>query len=66
MKITVNGETQTFPEGISILDLLETLKFDTNRIAVEVNLNIIPRRLHNETKLKENDTVEVVTFVGGG
>ncbi len=66
MQIILNGETKTFPEGISILDLLEVLKTDRNRVAVEVNLNIIPRRLHGETKLKENDRVEVVTFVGGG
>lgn len=55
-----------FPEGISILELLEGLKIDRTRVAVEVNLNIIPRRLHDETKLKENDKVEVVSFVGGG
>ncbi|HHT9125158.1 MAG TPA: sulfur carrier protein ThiS [Candidatus Brocadiia bacterium] len=66
MQIILNGETRTFPEGVSILELLEALKIDRNRVAVEVNLNIIPRRLHGETRLKENDKVEVVTFVGGG
>jgi sulfur carrier protein len=66
MQIILNGETRMFLEGISILELLEGLKIDRNRVAVEVNLNIIPRRLHDETKLKENDKVEVVSFVGGG
>lgn len=66
MQIVLNGETRVFSNSISIIELLEALKVDRNRVAVEVNLNIIPRRLHGETTLKENDKVEVVTFVGGG
>lgn len=66
MQIILNGETRKFSEGISIHELLEVLKIDRNRVAVEVNLNIIPRQLHGKTRLKENDKVEIVTFVGGG
>ncbi|MGR3318170.1 MAG: sulfur carrier protein ThiS [Candidatus Anammoxibacter sp.] len=66
MQITVNGEDKECEKGISILCLLENLEIEKDRVAVELNSNIVPRSQLNKTILKENDRIEIVTFVGGG
>jgi sulfur carrier protein len=64
--IRVNGENQTNYEQKSIQELLTALHYDTNRIAVEKNGEIIPKSQYATTILNENDVLEIVTFVGGG
>ena len=66
MQITVNGEIKESEKAISILRLLENLEIEKDRVAVELNSNIVPRSQLGQTILKENDRIEVVTFVGGG
>ena len=66
MKITVNGKTQTLDGDVSITELLATQKLEPIRVAVEVNEDIVPRRAFAQTRLREGDRVEIVTFVGGG
>ena len=66
MRITLNGETKECPEGITIENLLDLYKIDKRRTAVELNLQIVPRKEHSLRVLKDADVVEVVTFVGGG
>jgi thiamine biosynthesis protein ThiS len=66
MKITLNGETKECPEGTTIEKLLDSYKIDKNRVAVELNLQIVPRKEFPERALKDEDVLEVVTFVGGG
>jgi thiamine biosynthesis protein ThiS len=66
MKVTLNGESKECPEGITIEKLLDLYKIDKNRIAVELNLQIIPRKKLSTQMLKDADVLEVVTFVGGG
>lgn len=66
MKVTLNGESKECPEGITIENLLDLYKIDKNRVAVELNLRIIPRKELSERVLRDEDLLEVITFVGGG
>ncbi|KAF0219624.1 MAG: sulfur carrier [Geobacteraceae bacterium] len=65
MEITVNGE-QKIVESISMLNLLESMNIDSRRVAVELNLEILPKREYATTMLNEGDKIEIVHFVGGG
>ncbi|MGR3218539.1 MAG: sulfur carrier protein ThiS [Candidatus Anammoxibacter sp.] len=66
MHITVNGENKESEEGTSIQRLLKDLAIEKDRVAVELNSNIVPRQRLDQTILHENDKIEIVTFVGGG
>ena len=66
MQINVNGENKECPTGTSVSKLLESLDIDNRHIAVELNHKIVPRKQFNEKILQENDSLEIVTFVGGG
>ncbi|MDN3513632.1 MAG: sulfur carrier protein ThiS [Candidatus Brocadia sp.] len=66
MKVTINGEIKECPEGTTIEKLLDLCKIDKNRVAVELNLHIVPRKELSAQVLKDTDILEVVTFVGGG
>lgn len=65
MRIQVNGEHREV-EAATILALVEELGLDVHKVAVECNLEIVPRSLHAATALTEGDRVELVQFVGGG
>lgn len=66
MKVILNGESKECVEGITIENLLDLYKIDKNRVAVELNLQIIPKKELSTLVLKDTDLLEVVTFVGGG
>jgi thiamine biosynthesis protein ThiS len=66
ISLKINGKTHQISEGTTLAQLLGTLGVDRTRVAVERNLDVVPRRLYDEVVLREGDTVEVVTFVGGG
>lgn len=66
MQIQVNGEMLQVQDGITLTGLIEQLELGEKRIAVELNLEIIPRSEHVETVLKESDRVEIVHAIGGG
>ncbi len=66
MKIKLNGTSSEFQEGMTLIGLLENLKIEPKAIAVEVNLNIIKKCNYQSYVLKDDDTVEIVNFVGGG
>ncbi len=66
MNITVNGEKIDCRDDATVMDLLKDLEIDINRVAVELNYNIIPKAQLMEKKVEENDNLEIVTFVGGG
>ncbi len=66
MQINVNGEKKECPTGTSVSELLESLDIDKRYVAVELNLKVVPRTQFSEKKLQENDSLEIVTFVGGG
>lgn len=62
----VNGERFEFREGMTVSDLVAEMGFSEAMVAVELNLDILPRDSFSSTVLKENDCIEVVRFVGGG
>jgi len=66
MEIRLNGEVRAVGDGISVVDLLETLGLAHRKVAVEHNQDIIPRERYATTRLRAGDVVEVVQFVGGG
>ena len=66
MQIQVNGEPLEVAEQSSLGDLIAQLQLGGKRIAVELNLEIIPRSAHDSTLLKADDQVEIVHAIGGG
>ncbi len=63
--VKVNGELFDI-EGKTIAEYLEQSNFDRSRIAVELNEEFVPKARFSEVVLKNNDSLEVVSFVGGG
>lgn len=66
MQIIVNDEKKDFPLETSVSELLKSLDIDERYVAVELNRKIVPRVQFSEKLLADNDTLEIVTFVGGG
>lgn len=66
MQITVNGETKTIDAGTTVAALLERFDLTPQRVAVEVNEQLVKRATFSETQLAEGDRIEIVTLVGGG
>ncbi|MFB8830679.1 sulfur carrier protein ThiS [Azotobacter salinestris] len=66
MRIQLNGEPYELADGQTIADLLARLDLAGRRVAVELNLDIVPRSLHAATALREGDRIEVVHAIGGG
>lgn len=66
VQITVNGQSRQVPDGTTLAALLEQLGLAGKPLAVEVNLQLIPRQQHGQHLLKSGDRVEIVTLVGGG
>jgi thiamine biosynthesis protein ThiS len=64
--ISVNGETRPAVPGATIVDLLRELGLDGGRVAIERNLEILPRQKWAETRIQPGDRYEIVQFVGGG
>jgi len=66
MLLTVNGESAEMKDGSSVAELLELFKIKRDRVAVEVNLDIVPKTSYDSHTLQSGDRVEIVQFVGGG
>ena len=66
LTITVNGENRAANPGTSVVDLLRELGLDSGRVAIERNLEILPRPKWADTKVEAGDRYEIVQFVGGG
>ena len=66
MNITFNGESRTVPDGITIQGLLEFLKIQPQRVAVELNLDIVKKDQYGMMTIQEGDSLEVVSFMQGG
>jgi sulfur carrier protein len=64
--VSLNGQPRQLTAGTSIADLLTELGLTAKHVAVEVNLELIPRSLHAERDLADGDRLEIVTLVGGG
>ena len=66
MKLTINGEEKSFPEGLSLAALIGALGMKSDRVAVELNREIAPREQWPAITLRDGDRLEIVHFVGGG
>jgi len=66
MQIILNGEPKDVTQGITLKALVETLSGDPRGIAIERNLEIVPKSEHATVVLQDGDRLEVVQFVGGG
>jgi sulfur carrier protein len=64
--IRVNGEQRRVPHGISIAEMLGEIGIDPRKVAVERNLEIVPRSTFGEVPVEDGDDYEIVHFVGGG
>jgi len=66
VRITVNGEPREFPDGLSLLGLLEHFALDPRAVVVERNRQIVRRPALAGTLVRPGDAIELVHFVGGG
>ncbi len=66
LSITVNGELRSAANGATVADLIRALNLPAGRVAIERNLEILPRPQWNETTVQPGDRYEIVHFVGGG
>ena len=66
VEITLNGETRRLDQPLSVRGLLESLGLDPAKIAVERNLQIVPRSTYDQVALGHGDRLEIVHFIGGG
>jgi sulfur carrier protein len=69
MKLQINGEQREIPTGnnaFTLAALIEHLSMKSDRVAVELNRDIVPRDRWSQTTLSEGDRLEIVHFVGGG
>lgn len=66
MTITLNGQKKDVPDGLTVSGLLELLNIQHQRVAVEQNEEIVKKAVYGSAVLKDGDTLEVVTFMGGG
>jgi len=66
VRLTVNGEAREVPGGATVAALVALLGLDRRKLAVERNLEIVPRSAFAATQLLEGDRIEIVAFVGGG
>ena len=65
-KIQLNGKKISILTNISVRDLIKKYKLKEKKIAIEVNGTILPKQNYAKKKLKNNDKIEIVQFIGGG
>lgn len=66
MRLTINGEEQSFPAALTVAQLLDRLGLDPRKVALERNLEIVPRSAYGQTLVGDGDRLEIVHFIGGG
>lgn len=66
MHIFVNGEKRDIPDGLTVANLLQHLDIKPERVAVEINEDIVRKATYAGVLVKDGDRVEVVQFMGGG
>ena len=66
MQLTVNGEPRAFPALSDLAALVSVLGLDGRKVAIERNLEIVPRSAYGKTRLVDGDRIEIVHFIGGG
>ena len=66
IKIKINGKTKSIFKDYNLSKLIKHLKIPLKKVAIEVNKEIIDKKKINKIKLKNNDNIEIVHFIGGG
>ena len=66
IQVQVNGERKELRAGLSVRELLDQLGLNPGRVAIEYNLEILPKAKWDETRIAGGDRFEIVQFVGGG
>ncbi|HEY9233688.1 MULTISPECIES: sulfur carrier protein ThiS [Phenylobacterium] len=66
MTLTINGEPRTLGTASTVAALVAELGLDARKVAVERNLEIVPRSAYGQTALADGDRIEIVHFIGGG
>ncbi|MET0273503.1 MAG: sulfur carrier protein ThiS [Phenylobacterium sp.] len=66
MQLTINGENRAFEGVADVAGLVAALGLDARKVAVERNLEIVPRSTYARAKLTDGDRIEIVHFIGGG
>jgi thiazole synthase len=66
MRLTINGEDKQFDRSVTVSQMLAAIGLDARKVAVERNLEIVPRSGYETTELGEGDRIEIVHFIGGG
>ena len=66
MKLFINGEDRSFDSPLTLHGLVEQLGMKADRVAVELNRDLVPRAQWSATSLADGDKLEIVHFVGGG
>lgn len=62
----INGEEKDLKEGITVIEMLETLGLNKDKVVVEINLDIISKDKYSQMALNKKDKIEIVGFIGGG
>ena len=66
MQIWLNSNLINIADDTNLAQLIESQNYDSNRVGAEVDMQIVPRTIWNEFKLKDQMKIEIVEFVGGG
>jgi thiazole synthase/sulfur carrier protein len=66
IQVVVNGEARQVPPQLTVAGLLQDMGLDSGRVAIERNLEILPRARWQNTRMEDGDRFEIVQFVGGG
>ena len=66
IKIRVNGKIKTIMDKLTLAELIKDLKIPLNKVAIELNKEIVNKKKINKIKIKNNDVIEIVHFIGGG
>tara|TARA_A100001011_G_scaffold346238_1_gene382483 strand:- start:1071 stop:1289 length:219 start_codon:yes stop_codon:yes gene_type:complete len=66
IKIKINGKIKTIIDRLTLYELIDNLKIPITKVAIELNKEIINKKKIREIKLKNNDIIEIVHFIGGG
>ncbi|MDC1032827.1 sulfur carrier protein ThiS [Candidatus Pelagibacter sp.] len=66
IKIKINGKIKSIDQGYNLYNLINNLNIPIKKVAIELNKEIINKKMINKIKLKNNDTIEIVHFIGGG
>ena len=66
IKIRVNGKIKTIIDKLMLAELIKDLKIPLNKVAIELNKEIVNKKKINNIRLRNNDIIEIVHFIGGG